>query len=752
MELEPFTRTLPGTPAPRVSSSLTRVLYGADVAEEEVPPLADLVGALMGLAAGRCDKALLPLVGAPLEVAVVRKRDDALVSLYETGPVPDILVLDRPVPLRTLLDACAEQLREDALRRGSSTASQVLTRLADRAQTTPISRLGSRPTRAVERSGGAILEPPEDVPLSFGFRAQITPGRVVGSEGASRADVHALLFPGEVWAWARGHRHVLARGPIMPAIGRMVSAVHALVDAWDGGRRTNVRLVAGGFTIGVRLSEDVTLTLGQGTSSVTLPALDVAQAALPILRLASDVIRAMIATDRSQARNLKVRSLREEVRSLRRQIRARKRDDGFVNADADRLRADAGRTVEDTPNAAQRRQAPSGTPSSAGRLRFAERWTAEMDGLDATSTFFCGDRMIVATPRRAVAVSRDDGAVLWVREGLGGRTFMAGQVLVRLSNEGEVELCEVSDGEAFATTRISSLSGVSCRTLFVGGGPVPPSVILPDGAGRIVAVDLRNGEHRFDYTAKGPLPLRIRRAGRLVLATAGDNNLDAIDAVSGEVLWRCSEGSRFCFAPAVAGDTVLAVSGDPRGRVGALIGLDLFSGERRFRVELPAAPSAAPVAIGRRAVIAIGARQKGSIACVDVATGSLSWMIVDPGIGIGGASLGVDDALVINTPAGRVTAVDLDDGSTRWSQLLSDPVADDVPRRLEPVLRGGALFVPAATVHILRPSDGTPLGAALPCSLVPDLVRVDERGWVYVAEESGHLSAFAPVPHLTLVR
>jgi hypothetical protein len=31
-------------------------------------------------------------------------------------------------------------------------------------------------------------------------------------------------------------------------------------------------------------------------------------------------------------------------------------------------------------------------------------------------------------------------------------------------------------------------------------------------------------------------------------------------------------------------------------------------------------------------------------------------------------------------------------------------------------------------------------------------MRVDERGWVYVAEESGHLAAFAPAPQLRLVK
>ncbi len=752
MELEKLTATLPGTPAPRIFSALARVLYGPDVDEDETPPLPDLVGGLIGLASGRASKVLLPLVGAPLEVALVRRRDDALITLYETGPVPDIMVLDRAVPLRTLLDESAEELRRQASARGEGSVGLVLERLADRAATTPISRLGSRPPRSVERTGGAIVEPPEDVPLSFGFRAKITPGRVAGSESASRADVHALLFPGELWAWARGHRHLLVRGPIMPAIGRMVTAVQTLVDAWESDRKANFRLVAGRFTIGVRLSDEVTLTLLRGAETVTLPALDVAEASLPILRLASDVIRAMIATDRGQARNLKVRSLREEVRSLRRRIRARQRDDGFVNTDAERLRADA-RAISATLDAdSDAAPAPHHEPTPHGKLRFAERWSVEMDGLDATSTFFCGDRLVVATPSRAVAVSRDDGDILWVREGLGGRSFMAGRNLVRLSTEGEVELCDVSDGEAFATTRITPPSGMPPRALFVGGGPVPPSVILPDGPGKLVAVDLRNGEHRFGYAAKGSGPLRLKRSGRLVLTTAGDGTLDAIDAVSGEVVWRHSEGSRFCFAPTVVGDRVIAVSGDPTGRAGALIGLDLFSGEQLFRVTLPAAPTAAPIAFGRRATIAIGTKSRSSLACVDVGTGGLSWMIGDPGVGAGGACLAVDATLVVNTPAGRVFGLDLDDGATRWEELLSDPVADDVPRRLEPVLRGGALFVPAASVHILRPSDGAALGTALPCPLVPDLIRVDERGWVYVAEESGQLGAYAPVPHLTLVR
>jgi hypothetical protein len=52
---------------------------------------------------------------------------------------------------------------------------------------------------------------------------------------------------------------------------------------------------------------------------------------------------------------------------------------------------------------------------------------------------------------------------------------------------------------------------------------------------------------------------------------------------------------------------------------------------------------------------------------------------------------------------------------------------------------------------VVRPRDGTLLGK-VPTDLIPDLLRVDERCDVYVAEESGHLGAFAAAPRLSLVQ
>jgi hypothetical protein len=111
----------------------------------------------------------------------------------------------------------------------------------------------------------------------------------------------------------------------------------------------------------------------------------------------------------------------------------------------------------------------------------------------------------------------------------------------------------------------------------------------------------------------------------------------------------------------------------------------------------------------------------------------------------------VDDILIGNSASGRLFGLDAASGTTRYAHDFPRHVEADQPRRLEPVLRSGALFVPQQHVHVVRPSDGEMLGT-LPSDLIPDLLRVDEQCNVYVAEESGHVAAFGVAPRLTLVR
>ena len=114
------------------------------------------------------------------------------------------------------------------------------------------------------------------------------------------------------------------------------------------------------------------------------------------------------------------------------------------------------------------------------------------------------------------------------------------------------------------------------------------------------------------------------------------------------------------------------------------------------------------------------------------------------------SSLMVDGTVVVNSEGGELVGVSATDGSTRYRHVFSGGGEGDRPRRLEPVLRSGALFVPQSEVHVVRPQDGMLLGR-VPNDIIPDLLRVDEHCNVYVAEESGHLGAYSAAPRLTLV-
>src|SRR5690606_38120003 len=118
----------------------------------------------------------------------------------------------------------------------------------------------------------------------------------------------------------------------------------------------------------------------------------------------------------------------------------------------------------------------------------------------AATTFLCGDRLVVATPRRVLALHRDDGQVIWQREGAGSLAMLAGSALVRLGLDGLVELRDVGSGEALLRTRLAPRLGGPPFGLCVSGGSIPPTAIVAEGRDRLAAIDLRTGELRWRFS------------------------------------------------------------------------------------------------------------------------------------------------------------------------------------------------------------------------------------------------------------
>lgn len=724
-------------------SELQSLLLGGRLGAE-IPSPAELAAATSALAMGQKRKALLPLATEPLEYALVRRGESVLVSCYGTASAPVVYQLDRPVSLDALLQACAKAMFATARHELDPTARQIAIRVAERVLGTKIVTDPDDTRIPINQRGGALEAPSQAVPLAFGYEAAIYPSSSPNQRRSSRADVHALLFEGNLWAFVRGRRLPLAQGPIMLAAHRMVVAVRTLVEAWDTGRPTHVRLRAGAFQIAMRMSSRQLVSVelcSERHGELTATSLSMAEASLPVLRLTSDLLRSLVAADRGQSRNLRVRALRQEVRQLRREIRSRRSADSFVNLDPDRLRMSGS-----TPALPETRPQSPATAS----LQFDERWRLSLEGLDANSVFMCGDRLVVVTPSHLLAVGREDGEVLWARPGQAAATLMAGRALIRLSSDGEVELCSVEDGETYGSTHITPRIGGPPIGLMAGGGSVPPVAVITEGSHRLVAIDVRTGEPRWRFASRTGGEFRMTKLGRVLLVTCGEEALHALDLTTGEDVWRFAGEGSFRFKPVVQSETVIA-SASRGTREGALFGIDLYTGQLRWQRDLAGAPSADPcTAPGVVLVSTAGAEP--TLTAHGAGDGRPVWHTKDPGLGIGAAGLAIDDLWIVNAPFGQLSGLDVESGRQRWTNNLADALADEIPRRLEPVLRGGALFVPASSVHVIRPSDGRRLSASLPCELVPDLMRVDERGWIYIAEESGYLAAYAPKPMLTLLQ
>jgi outer membrane protein assembly factor BamB len=746
MPTEPLAASL--TPSAPRHEALLGLLVGGGAAALELPPLFDLIAIVLALAEGQRRKAILPLTSSTGEFAMVRRGEQALVSYYDSGPVPQIFVRDRAVPLARLLEACAAAADELAGSSGQGAIEKTARIVAERARRVVVTPdRQTAPVAQLKRGGAQTAN--DNNALEFGYSARVIPSDLVASEAGSRADVHALLFDGELWAFARGRRIALLRGPVYPAIARMVNAARAVVDAWESQRPVHLRLKAGDFGIAVRLtkSAELSLSLTSGTGDVlTMPAMDVSSIVLPILRLASDLVRTVVSADRSQHRNLRLAALRDEVRALRRTVRARSQNRSFVNSDPDLLRASA------VPHAQVRERTLSSVDEPSGKLRLSVRWRAEIDGLDAGSTFLCGDRLVVATARSQLALSRDSGELLWMRHSSSVGSWMAGSTLVSVSADGEVELCDVRDGETYARSRIAPRVGGSLVGLCAGGRSTPPVAVITEGKDRLVALDVRTGEPRWRFRSRGRGNFRLTRAGRILLVVSGDSTLDALDVATGEVAWRWSDPARITLAPVITREHAIAVAGHAGASSGALLCFDLFSGQLVFRRELEGGPLTSPVATDQVAVLPVQRGSNLKLVAHDLTTSEERFACDDPGLGEGGSPLVVDQHLVINTPSGTAFGVDLVRGGVKWQHRMADPMRDDVPRRLEPVLRGGALFIPSASVHVVRPADGSVIGGPIADGIIPDVMRVDERGWLYLAEESGHVEAYAPAPSLRLVR
>jgi hypothetical protein len=760
--------------------------------------LRDLALALVDLARSPRAKATVRFYDEPWELCVERFGPTACLSVYRSGPSPLVVVYDRAVPFDDVVAAAREAIdRLVSSKKGPAAAAMSAGRLELLSAATQLE--GISPALAcdalqVPEPVPVVIEPDADAPVSFGAefgmregaslpdlgggRRLHRPESLAAYEAVERADLHALLFRGRVRAEIRGRSVDLGECHPVLVAEALVDLARRAFEAWERGLPLTSRNDTTGILVGVQVTPEgkLALTLGAAQTDArrtvyTFPALGVADMLEAALAFGRSLARAILRRDRAQSSNLRLSALRRALRESTEALREASQVDSKVNPAPEAYRAYAA-TLGDSP-------AASSAPLPATRLRYTPRWRAVIPGLDLRATYLCGDRLVVGAASEMWALDRTSGQTIWRGDVARGPSIVTPGGIARLAADGTLTVYDFVTGKpalrAQIAPRLGSLAGA---VVHLPG--LPKIVVVTEGEHHLVAVDLTTGEPRWRWSwgtgrgaprASGRGAPRMKRAGRLIYFTCGDGTLTALDVMSGAVVWRLRDRLRFRTPPTVAHDALFAVAGGAHATA-SLYSIDPYSGRVNWSTAVaetnaPCTVEGPPLATGGSVAVAV--RHKSGLSLTafhrqdgrPIHTKGSRAKIVAPS---GTSWLAVDDVFIGNAASGELVAVDAASAELRWRHVLGPrPLEADVPRRLEPVLRCGALFVPcsfvsvdhregaAAGVAILRPSDGKVIGTIAPTEVIPDLLRVDERCDVYVAEESGHLVAFGALPRLSLV-
>lgn len=201
-----------------------------------------------------------------------------------------------------------------------------------------------------------------------------------------------------------------------------------------------------------------------------------------------------------------------------------------------------------------------------------------------------------------------------------------------------------------------------------------------DTNGRLYALDAATGiEHwRFDLDATGNVSASPAIADGIVFYTDGQDFI-AVDAASGELLWRFAAGSTSTDTPAVA-DGLLYVYGEANG-TDYLLALDATTGQERWRSDIR----------GTDPMIADGlvyVNRGTSAHVLDAATGVEQWDL-DFGVGTS-APVIADGVAYLLRDDGNVIAFDPESADVLWSLPIEAPTGSSL---FAPVVVDGAVYV-----------------------------------------------------------
>lgn len=680
----------------------------------------------------------------PWELGLQRRGADILLTEFVGGPTPRVEWFEHSVPfeeLRTGLVKAFDHAIESESTISAQTRSTLKTARARLMDLAPPEAESQAPTQVVSSQRKTT-----HFGLCVESKMRAYPAVRREAPSLERADVFSLLLVGSLQIRCASCVLEIADSQVFLDLERLLGVVEDLLRASRAGqpifRRiqlSNARVTArrGPGSAPVEIGFALKTARATGRSALA-GEVNTETLAKTVARVCADFCQAMGKVDAEQERNLRLVSLARRARELLDDLTSSSVDADLTNPEPDSYKRFAPRLKRNRVS-----------PSTTSAMRFLPRWVATMPGLDLSGTFLCGDRLMVGGLRETACLDRRSGEILWKRPLRAAACVVTPSGLVRVEPDGKLSCHSLETGEVRFTCKVTprSSGGTSGSVLY--GGGLPKLLALAEGDRQVSGIDLTTGEVKWRYTGPRSAAFKLRRAGKLLIVAGGDNRIVGLDGATGQLVWSFSAKSPFTGDITFDHDAAFALSGAP-GSPYSLHRFNPWSGQPEWSFELEERPRA-PLLCESTVVLPTSDADGHGVVAYDRNTGARAWQHAPGLLSAQAAWLAVDDTVVANSASGVLLGLDARTGQVRYNHVFSHASDGETPRRLEPVLRSGALFVPQHEVVVLRPSDGEMLGR-VSCDLVPDLVRVDERCDVYIAEESGHLAAFGAGARLSVIR
>jgi outer membrane protein assembly factor BamB len=722
--------------------------------------LRDMLARVEELLSGKSSRVGIAFYESSWELVLVLEGELVLLSFYRAGARPRIEVKDRPLGLKSLMQAvvaAGELLIEDLL----SISPQMV---ADPFVSELMGAMERIRTLEAEGPAAGSIPVPSSFtidydgrgkgspPLTFGCEVRATSRDLLAAVMTNRSDLYALMGRGTFTLHVGDNAVSLDGLYVFFLIEKLLEAARSLMASIEDYRNLELALSVEDLELEVRYDcAGGTFDLSIRNKATLQPPcvlrkLDPSLFVDELVKLARSFRRRVIELNPSQRSNLKLEIFNDEIESL---MTWRK----DIESQPVRKQAPSPLRFEvPASTLPEREERGRSVFSRTKKLMYVRLWEAEVEGIRLDASYLAGDRIVLTGGKDGFAVHRETGEVLW-RKKLAepdALSLMAGEAgILRFDPHGMLRLIDVKDGETVWTTRITPPFGVPSGTV-AGGGRRPRYAVLTSGESSLIGIDLYTGEARWKHRTRRGSSYRFAKFGKLLFMTCSTNAVHCIDVDSGELLWRYCGRHKFMDAPVTAGGAAAVWGREWGERMGRLVLFDSLTGNELWSAQCEGRLAASPVFSGG---VLCGAFYIGHDLLVrawKTDGGERLWERDLGAIASFFSWMPIDDRIVMNMAGGMVICLKAEDGTVVWSKSMGSS-SEDVPMNLEPILRGGGLFVPADTTYVFSPSDGTLLHRLEEHSPVPDFLRVDERYSIYVGEVSGYVGAYGVSGHLGVI-